>query len=33
LFRLKSIYEILEAVTDRCEDVAKRLEAIALENA
>ncbi|MBL8438204.1 MAG: DUF47 domain-containing protein [Zoogloeaceae bacterium] len=32
LFRLKSIYELLEAVTDRCEEVAKRLEAIALEN-
>lgn len=32
LFRLKSIYELLEAVTDRCEDVAKLLEAIALEN-
>jgi uncharacterized protein len=32
LFRLKSIYELLETVTDRCEDVAKLLEAIALEN-
>lgn len=32
LFRLKSIYELLETVTDHCESVAKRLEAIALEN-
>jgi predicted phosphate transport protein (TIGR00153 family) len=32
LFRLKSVYELLETVTDRCEEVAQRLEAIALEN-
>lgn len=32
LFRLKSVYELLETITDRCEDVAKRLESIALEN-
>jgi uncharacterized protein len=33
LIKLRAIYEILEAVTDRCEDVANILEGIVLENA
>jgi len=33
LIKLKAIYEILEAVTDRCEDVANIIEGIVLENA
>ncbi len=33
LIKLKAIYEILETVTDRCEDVAKIIEGIVLENA
>ena len=33
LIKLKAIYEILETVTDRCEDVANILEGIILENA
>lgn len=32
LIRLKAIYEILEAVTDRCDDVANIIESIVLEN-
>ena len=32
LIKLKAIYEILETVTDRCEDVANILEGIVLEN-
>ena len=31
LIKLKAIYELLEAVTDRCEDVANILEGIAIE--
>lgn len=33
LIKLKAIYEILESVTDRCEDVANIIEGIVLENA
>ena len=32
LIKLKAIYELLETVTDRCEDVANIIEAIVLEN-
>ena len=33
LIKLKAIYEILETVTDRCEDVANIIEGIVVENA
>ena len=33
LIKLKAIYEQLESVTDRCEDVANIIEGIVLENA
>ncbi|EGI78603.1 DUF47 domain-containing protein [Hylemonella gracilis] len=33
LIKLKAIYELLETVTDRCEDVANVIEGIVLENA
>lgn len=33
LIKLKAIYELLEAVTDRCEDVANIIEGIIVENA
>jgi len=33
LIKLKAIYEILESVTDRCEDVANIVEGIIFENA
>jgi predicted phosphate transport protein (TIGR00153 family) len=33
LIKLKAIYELLETVTDRCEDVANIIEAIIVENA
>ena len=33
LIKLKAIYEILETVTDRCEDVANLVEGIIVENA
>lgn len=33
LIKLKAIYELLETITDRCEDVANILEGIVLENA
>jgi len=33
LIKLKEIYEYLETVTDRCEDVANIIEGIVLENA
>jgi uncharacterized protein len=32
IIKLKAIYELLESVTDRCEDVANLCEGIALEN-
>lgn len=33
LIKLKAIYELLEAVSDRCEDVANLIEGVVLENA
>jgi len=33
LIKLKAIYELLETVTDRCEDVAKVMQGIVIENA
>ncbi len=33
LIKLKAIYEQLEAITDRCEDVANMIEGVVLENA
>ena len=33
LIKLKAIYELLEAVSDKCEDVANLIEGIVLENA
>jgi predicted phosphate transport protein (TIGR00153 family) len=33
LIKLKAVYELLESVTDRCEDVAKLIEGVVLENA
>lgn len=33
IIKLKAIYQLLESVTDRCEDVANMCEGIALENA
>ncbi|MEN9774770.1 MAG: hypothetical protein RL322_1840 [Pseudomonadota bacterium] len=33
LIKLKEIYELLESVSDRCEDVANLIEGIVLENA
>lgn len=33
LIKLKAIYELLEAVSDKCEDVANTIEGIVLENA
>ena len=33
LIKLRGIYELLEAITDRCEDVANVIEGIVLENA
>ena len=32
LIKLRSIYELLEQITDRCEDVANIIEGIVLEN-
>ena len=32
LFKMKEIYQLLESVTDRCQDVANIIEAIVLEN-
>jgi predicted phosphate transport protein (TIGR00153 family) len=33
LIKLKAIYELLESISDRCEDVANLVEGIVLENA
>ena len=33
VIKMKAIYELLETVTDRCEDVANIIEGIVLENA
>ena len=32
LIKLRTIYELLESITDRCEDVANIIEGIVLEN-
>lgn len=32
LIKLKAIYELLETITDKCEDVANQIEGIVLEN-
>ena len=32
IIKLRSIFELLETVTDRCEDVANIIEGIVLEN-
>ena len=32
LIKMKAIYELLEAITDRCEDVANLAEGISLEH-
>jgi uncharacterized protein Yka (UPF0111/DUF47 family) len=32
LIKLKAVYELLETITDRCEDVANVIEGIVLEN-
>jgi uncharacterized protein Yka (UPF0111/DUF47 family) len=32
VLKLRSVYELLEAITDRCEDVANIVEGIVLEN-
>lgn len=32
LIKLKAIYESMELISDRCQDVAKRIEAVVLEN-
>ena len=32
LFKMKEIYQLLESVTDRCQDVANTIEGIVLEN-
>ena len=33
IIKMRAIYELLEAITDRCLDVANLAEAISLENA
>jgi len=32
LFKMKEIYQLLESVTDRCQDVANIIEGIVLES-
>ena len=32
IIKLKAIYELLETITDKCEDVANQIEGIVLEN-
>jgi uncharacterized protein Yka (UPF0111/DUF47 family) len=32
VIKLKAIYELLETVTDKCEDAAKLIEGVILEN-
>ncbi len=32
VIKLKAIYELLETITDKCEDVANQIEGIDLEN-
>jgi uncharacterized protein len=33
LIKMKAIYELLETITDRCEDVANVIQGIIIENA
>jgi len=33
VIKLKAIYELLESLTDKCEDVANTIEGVVLENA
>jgi uncharacterized protein Yka (UPF0111/DUF47 family) len=33
LIKLKAIYELLETISDRCEDVANLIEGVVLKNA
>jgi len=33
VIKMKAIYELLETLTDRCEDVANIIEGVVLENA
>ena len=33
LVKLKEVYQLLESITDKCEDVANVIEGIVLENA
>jgi uncharacterized protein Yka (UPF0111/DUF47 family) len=32
LIKLRAIYDLLETITDRCEDVANVIEGVVLEN-
>ena len=32
VIKLKAVYELLETITDKCEDVANLIEGIVLEN-
>ena len=32
LIKLKAVYELLETITDKCEDVANLIEGVILEN-
>ncbi len=32
LIKLKAMYELMETITDKCEDVANTIEGIVLEN-
>ena len=32
IIKLKAIYQLLETITDKCEDVANQIEGIVLEN-
>jgi hypothetical protein len=33
IIKLKEVYQLLESITDKCEDVANVIEGIVLENA
>ena len=33
VIKLKAVYELLESITDKCEDVANVIEGVVLENA
>ena len=32
IIKLKAIYQLLETITDKCEDVANQIEGIVIEN-